>query len=277
VTIAACLKWVDRRPEVDPLTGAVRHDVRAAGASDADLAALEWALRMGEAWGDDVLAITAGPAAADGVLRDALAVGATTAVRVDVPAAASEAVAMALAGPLRACRIVVCGDLSLDRGSGSVPAYLAARLDAVQALGLVGVDVGEPGSVTAVRRLDGGRRERLLVTAPAVCSVEGSTARLRRAGLSGVLAARHGAIEVVPGHAGHGDGNGRRASRPFRPRARALPAPAGDVLDRLHTLTAAPAGGGSRAAETLEPDAAAARIVAALTDWGYGPAGDAAP
>ena len=40
----AC-KWLDRRPEVDPLTGAVHDDQRSAGASDADQAALERALR----------------------------------------------------------------------------------------------------------------------------------------------------------------------------------------------------------------------------------------
>ena len=44
------MKWVDRRPEVDPLTGAVHTDARTSGPSDADEAALEWALRIGEAW-----------------------------------------------------------------------------------------------------------------------------------------------------------------------------------------------------------------------------------
>ena len=57
---------------------------RAAGASDADQAALEWALRAAEAWGAEVLAVTAGPPAAEAVLRHALAAGAARAVRVDV-------------------------------------------------------------------------------------------------------------------------------------------------------------------------------------------------
>jgi electron transfer flavoprotein beta subunit len=276
VTVAACVKWVDRRPEVDPLNGAISHDGRSSGASEADQAALEWALRLGDAWGDDVVAVTAGPAAADAVLREAIAVGATKAVRVDGPIdAPSEAVAAALAGELIGCRVVLCGDLSLDRGSGSVPAYLAARLAAVEALGLLVVEVGEPGSITAVRRLDGGRRERLLVTGPAVCSVEGSTARLRRAPLASVLAARHAAITVVVGVDGAGR-HGHRPTRPFRPRARALPAPHGDVLDRLRSLTAAAVAGGGRGAETLEPDAAADRILAALTEWGFTPPDDAA-
>ena len=74
--IAACIKWVDRRPEVDPLTGAVRTDLRTAGPSDADDAAVEWALRVADASGDEVLAVTAGPPSADAVLHAALAAGA---------------------------------------------------------------------------------------------------------------------------------------------------------------------------------------------------------
>src|SRR5215469_5637256 len=65
--IAAALKWVDLRPDVDPLAGTVRHDDRSAGFSLADAAALEWQL--------PVTAITAGPPGAQAVLRDAAAFG----------------------------------------------------------------------------------------------------------------------------------------------------------------------------------------------------------
>ena len=71
MSVAVCVKWVDLRPEVDPLTGVVRHDARTTGLSDADQAAIEWALRAGEAWGEPVVAVTAGPDAADAALRDA--------------------------------------------------------------------------------------------------------------------------------------------------------------------------------------------------------------
>jgi electron transfer flavoprotein beta subunit len=272
MTIAACLKWVDRRPEVDPLTGAVGHDGRSGGASDADKAALEWALRLGGSWSDDVTVVTAGPPAAESLLHEGLALGAARAVRVDLPAGTpSDVVAAAVAEAVTACQFVMCGDLSLDRGSGAVPAYLAARLGAEQALGLVALEIGERGAVRGLRRLDGGRRERLHVTAPAVCSVEGSTARLRRAPLPGVLAARRASVTVMASPGSSVQTNGHRLVRPFRPRARALAAPHGDVLDRLRSLTAATVAGATRTAETLEPDAAAARILHALTEWGYGP------
>jgi electron transfer flavoprotein beta subunit len=271
VTVAACLKWVDLRPEVDPLSGFVDRDVRSTDMSDADQAALEWALRAGSAWGEPVLAVTAGPAGASVILRHALAAGAASATLIDVvPDSPSEVVAASLADCLRGCRLVVCGDQSLDRGSGAVPAYLAAHLEAAQALGLVAVELGEPGVVTALRRLDGGRRERLRVSGRAVCSVEGSTARLRRAPLAAVLAARMAAIDARPGPVHHPDPP--RPTRPYRPRARALAAPHGDTaLDRVRELTAT-AGVTSRGQpEALEPAAAAERLLAALVTWGYRP------
>ena len=80
----------------------------------------------------------------------------------------------------------------------------------------------------ATRRLDGGRREVLDVAPPAVLSVEGAVARLRRASLPAELAARPAPIERAPGPTGpveHAD-----AVHPYRPRARAMPAPAGAAL-----------------------------------------------
>jgi electron transfer flavoprotein beta subunit len=171
------------RPEVDPLDAHVRTDPRTAGCSAADAAALEWALRAGERWNQPVLAVTAGPPEADRVLREAVAAGATRAVRIDLPTSAPSAVvATAIAAVLGAARItsVWCGDHSLDRGSGSVPAFLAAELGAAQALGLVDVELdARAGRVDAWRRLDRGRREHVRLDGPGVVSVEGSTARLR--------------------------------------------------------------------------------------------------
>ncbi len=271
MTVGVCLKWVDLRPEVDRLSGAVHHDVRSTGLSDADQAALEWALCAGEAWAEPVVALTAGPAGADDVLRTALAAGASAAARVELdPARSSAAVASALAPLLGECSVVMCGDVSVDRGSGSVPAYLAAHLGAAQALGLVAIELGAAGTVRALRRLDGGRRERLLVPAPAVCSVEGATATLRRAPLNAVLAARRAVIAVHPGPAGFA-ANGHHVVRPYRPRARALPPPHGDTLDRVRQLTTGASHSAHGQPEVLEPAAAAARLLDAITAWRPGP------
>ena len=59
---------------------------------------------------------------------------------------------------------------------------------------------------------------------------------------------------------------------PYRPRARAFAAPSGEALDRVRLLTD-PSGGGAKASHTelvtLDPAAAAARILEALAGWGY--------
>src|SRR4029079_5747023 len=82
ITVAVCLKWVDRRVDADALLRAVVPDERFAGVSAADQAALEWAVRYRDDVGAPVrvLAVTVGPTAADTVLRDALAAGADRAI-----------------------------------------------------------------------------------------------------------------------------------------------------------------------------------------------------
>lgn len=263
MTIAVCAKWV--QPLHSP-------DDRFAGISAADQSALEFALRLAEIEGDTVTVVTAGPPAADAALRDALACGAHRAVRIDADGeVASTDVASAIATVVGAATTVWCGDYSLDRGSGSTPAFLAAHLGVGQALGLIEVELPSSpgGAITARRRLDGARREVLRIAGRAVLSVEGSTARLRRAPLRAVLAAKDASIEVVPFA---GAPLVAPELQPYRPRARVLAAPHGDsALDRVRQLTAA--GDTTARAETieLEPAAAAERIVAALRDWGYRP------
>ena len=173
----------------------------------------------------------------------------------------------------RDARLVVCGDHSLDRGSGSVPAYIAHHRGVAQALGLVSVDLtgSTADTLRAIRRLDGGRREVLSIPVPCVVSVESSVASLRRASLRRALAADTAIIESrAPTLV-------QRISRPaviapFRPRARVLPPPTGDdALDRIRHLT--DAGTNPVHGETIElpPRESAARIALALQQWGYLP------
>jgi electron transfer flavoprotein beta subunit len=267
------MKWVDLRPEVDPLTGAVRCDVRTSGPSAADEAALEWALRIGEAWGVEVVAVTAGPGEADGMLRDALARGAAHALRIEATGdATSGDVAAAIAQALPpAVDVVVCGAWSTDRGSGSVPAFLAAELHAAQALGLVSLTLEEEGTtIQADRRLDGGRRERLRIEGRAVLSVEAGGVRLRRAGLGSVLAAGRAVIDVASRPPVAPPAPLVRTA-PFRPRARVLAGPGGqlDARARIVSLTGALVDRDPPRVVRLGPAAAADELLAQLQAWGY--------
>jgi electron transfer flavoprotein beta subunit len=271
--VAVALKWADLRPDLDPLAGTIRTDTRTSGFSLADAAALEWALRLGEAWQRPVTAITAGPLPAAAVLRDAAAFGLNRLVLVttarDVP---SDVVARALAPLLGGAAVICCGDYSADRGSGSVPAFLAHQLGAAQALGLTGLAPDVPGCLIAHRRLDGGRRERLRVTAPAVISVEPGAARLRRAALPGLLAARDMTIETVPADAAAQHRSRVRVLRttPYRPRPKVLPAPA-DPLPRarLLALTGALSERTPPRVVTAGPDEAADELIGYLKEKGY--------
>ena len=194
-------------------------------------------------------------------------------MRVDTPAdVESAAVARALAGVLAGASWVVCGDASADRGSGAVPAFLAAELGASQALGLVAVAPAVDG-VRATRRLDGGRRELLAVGAPAVLSVEGAAARLRRA----VAARRAGRPPRRDRGRARPDGPVEHpdAAQRYRPRAArpggARPAPRSPGCCSSPTRPAARST--THELVTLDPADAAERILAALAEWGYDLAG----
>jgi electron transfer flavoprotein beta subunit len=276
--IVACMKWVDRRPDIDPLTADVHTDARTSGPSEADDAALEWALRLGETRRSPVVALAAGPAAVESMLRDAVATGASRAIRVDMPLdSSSDLVAAAIAAAVQdTAEIVVCGAWSVDRGSGSVPAFIAAELGAAQALGLVTMSIATDDAgtrvLTAERRLDRGRRERVRIAAPAVVSVEGGGARRRRASLEGVLAARSAAIEVVASTASavHVPSVAIETV-PFRPRPRVLAAPPADMSarERILALSGALADREPPRVVRLDPSAAADELLAQLQAWGY--------
>jgi len=286
--IVACVKWVDLRPDVDSLTGRVINDVRTSGWSPADLAAVELGLTIAEAWSVSLDVVCCGPTEAERGLRELAAAGATSVTRIDpgsiehAPSthASSADVAEALARALTAsgqATLVLCGDYSLDRGSGSVPAFLAHHLGASQALGVTAVDPAELGRVLVTRRLGGGRSERLELRGPMVVSVEGSVARLRRAGLRATMNATDATINVVEwGGSSSSTHHVRSVSMlPLRPRPRALPAPAGaDARDRILSLTGALVDRTPPRTIHATADEAADAIMSQLRQWGYLDAAD---
>lgn len=252
----ACVAPADLHAEVDPLSGRVGVDRGAVALPAADAAAVEHVLRIAEAEGLRPLVVAAGGPSLEPVLRELAGLGVEVR-RVDWPGGAEEhdgpleelaADEAALAGALAAAlaaegapvRLVVCADQSLLRGTGALPGFLAHELGAAQALGLVALSaVPGSGILQAERRLEGGRREILEVPLPAVCSIEAAGVRLRRASLTGALAAAGAPVPV------HRRGRTQRpalrirGSRPYAPRPRPVPAPTGTARERLLGLTGA--------------------------------------
>jgi electron transfer flavoprotein beta subunit len=272
------MKWVGLRNDIDPLTGAVSTDNRFSGASLSDRAALETALRIGAARNAGVTVLTVGANDAEPLLRDAIAAGAQHAIRIDPLLSAgiqptSSEVARSLASCCVGAGMVVCGDWSLDRGSGSVPPMLAMLLGYGQACGLVNLEI-DVALFRAERRLDGGRREVLEINGPSVLSVEGSVASLRRAPLAGVLAAKSAVIEVR-NVAMVSATPGVRVERieAHRPTPRNMfTNNSTDPRQRVSSILGVGVQRTPPLRMTLEPDAAADVIIERLVAWGQLPA-----
>lgn len=257
--VIVCWKWLG---EHAPTQVEVSH---------ADEAALAVARQLAGKTGS-VTVVLSGPPAAEAAAREALARGAASALRLEAAGDEPSAqVAGALVGVIleeRDTDLVVCGDASSDRGSGSVPAFIAAYLGWPQALGLLELAPAPDGALTATRRLDQGRRERLVIRGRAVVSVEPGVARPQRASLGALRAARTAPIHVRPGPQPCAEPLG--LSVPFRPRARVVAAPsAEDALTRVRQLADSDAAAHATDSVELDPPAAAAHIVALLTQWGY--------
>jgi electron transfer flavoprotein alpha/beta subunit len=108
----------------------------------------------------------------------------------------------------------------------------------------------------------------LLVTAPAVLSVEGSVATLRRASLVRELAAAE--MPIIQAVSAEGPRERPTEISTYRPRARMLAAPAGQTaLERVRAITEPATATAHGETVTLEPAEAADRIIAALAQWGY--------
>ncbi len=288
--IVAAMGWSWQEAEVDPLTGAVRADPHDRGPDRADFAALEHALRLAEKWDARVVAACVGPAEADAMLCDALAAGAAEVLRVEPAGRTSSprpadlvgggrdrppALAAALRWLYGVPDLVLCGDRSADRGTGSFPAFLAAALTAAQVLGVVRMEPEGDGVLMVHRRLDGGRREVLRVRPPAVVSVEAAGVRLRRAGLPATLASGHAAIPVVRATGAPAHRIPVLGSHPYRPRPRELAGPSGSALRRMLELTGVLV---ERTPPTvlgpLSPGQAADELLGYLRRRGYLGAGD---
>ncbi|MDX2193791.1 MAG: electron transfer flavoprotein subunit beta/FixA family protein [Gemmatimonadales bacterium] len=160
--------------------------------------ALEAALQLKEAAGaGEVVVICLGPAAAQDVLRTALAMGADRAVLLqhDGPADAGQAAA-ALAAECAGADLVLAGKLAVDDYAGAVGPMVAERLGVGCLTALTRLTVAE-GAATGEREVEGAV-EVVRATLPAVVTCDKGLNTPRIPKLQGIMAAKKKPLDIRP-------------------------------------------------------------------------------
>ena len=195
--IAVCIKQVVTREwqlRVNESKTWIRDQDASFELNEPDAYALEEALRLKEKHGGEVVVVSAGPARATQVLREALARGADRAIHVESDAlAAADAfvVAEALAGAVRDERfdLVLTGLQSDDQGFGQVGVVLAEKLGMPHATIIMEVQAAESG-LRVKRELEGGWFQWVSLPLPALLTIQSGINQLRYATLKGIMAAK---------------------------------------------------------------------------------------
>ena len=196
--IVVCLKQVpakDAPLKLDAATGWIREDV-SFEVNEPDAFALETALKLKEAHGGEVVALTVGPARAAQVLREALAKGADRAVHVEGAEAhkldayaVAEAITRALAG--ESFDLLLTGLQSDDGGYGQTGVIVAELLGAPHATIIMSVEPAGAGRVKVKRELESGNFQFAEMPTPAVLSIQSGISKLRYATLMGIKQAKN--------------------------------------------------------------------------------------
>jgi electron transfer flavoprotein beta subunit len=157
--------------------------------------ALEAGLRLkDEKKATDVIVFTVGGADADQRIKDALARGATGAVRIDDPGLAgsdSLGIARALAAATKAegCDAVFCGKQAIDGDNAQVPGMIAEVLGWPQVLVVDQLEIAD-GAFKAWRGAGSGGRDVVEGKLPAVISTDKGLNEPRYASLRGIMKAK---------------------------------------------------------------------------------------
>jgi electron transfer flavoprotein beta subunit len=145
--------------------------------------------------------VTVGTADVEPTLRKALAIGADSAIRIDVPATDSYAVAKQLAAVVKdgGYDLIIAGRESIDYNGGMVPGMIAAMTDTSFVNTCISLEI-EGNKATAVREIDGGK-ETVTTTLPLIIGgqkglVEESDLRIPN--MRGIMMARKKQLTVKP-------------------------------------------------------------------------------
>ncbi len=169
--------------------------------NEPDAYALEEALRQKEQHGGEVVAITAGPARAQQVLREALAKGADRAIHVEDDAFATmdavntaRALAAALAG--ESFDLIVTGLQSDDSGAAQTGVLLAGLLGWPHATIIIGIEKTATG-VRVKRELEAGNYQHIDMPLPCLLTIQSGINKLRYASLLGIKQAKNKPVRKV--------------------------------------------------------------------------------
>ncbi len=161
--------------------------------------AAEEAIRTKETHGGEVIAVTVGGAEASKELKQVLAMGADSGVRIEPPADADSAgIAAALAEALKdiAPDLVFCGKMAVDEQDFQVPLRVATILDIPAASFVTKFEV-QNGTATVTTETESGSAV-LEVPLPALFAVEKGINEPRYPGIKGIMKAKKKPVEERP-------------------------------------------------------------------------------
>lgn len=204
--IAVCIKQVVTREwqlRINDQKTWIRDQDASFELNEPDAYALEEALRLKEHHGGEVIVVSAGPARASQVIREALARGADRALLVESDALATadpDGLAEALAAAIRpeGVDLVLTGLQSDDQGFGQTGVVLAETLGIPHATIIMEVQAGSDANTLRVKReLEGGWFQWVTLPLPALLTIQSGINQLRYATLKGIMAAKKKEIRKV--------------------------------------------------------------------------------
>ena len=161
--------------------------------------AIEEALKLTEKHGGEVTIISLGPARVEKTIREALAMGAHKAIRINTDAIPQDpgVTAAALADVLKQGNydLILTGRQAIDDDHAQVPSRIAQILDLPCATVIVELEI-DGTSASALREVEGGH-ERLSFSLPAVVGANRHLNEPRYRSMRGIMQAKRIPIEVV--------------------------------------------------------------------------------
>lgn len=206
MNILTCLKQVpekDSRYKIDSSGIGVSDENLTFETNESDLYALEEGLRLKERVGGEVLALSLGPERVDKVLRNALAMGADSALHVkdesyDGGDAWVTAQTIVAAIRQKEFDLILTGVQSEDMGHGQTGTMIAQLLGWSHATIVTSVDViDECSRLQVERELGNNVFERIELQLPAVLTIQSGINQIRYITLKGIMQAKNKPYKII--------------------------------------------------------------------------------